>query len=80
MRIYLTLDIQRYKLLFQFWCGTHIKMPFFIYHNKNSFSKIFDHFDHLVDELKVDTLDISKTRILKLQPLNITVSLHEKVI
>ena len=55
---------------------------YFFYLNINSFSKNVDNFNHLIDELKVeiDILDISESRILKSQSLNITVGLQNKVI
>ena len=54
----------------------------FVHLNINSLSKNFDHFNHLINELKLwfDILGISESRILKPQSLNTSVSLHNYVI
>ena len=48
----------------------------FFHFNINSFSKNFDKFIHLINELKLefDIFGISKSRIVKSQPLNSNVS------
>ena len=53
----------------------------FFHLNINSLSKIFDNFNHLFNELKLefDILGISESRILKSQSLNINDSLQNYV-
>ena len=54
----------------------------FFHLNINSFSKNFDNFNPLINELKLefDILDISESRILKFQSLNTNVRLQNYVI
>ena len=54
----------------------------FFHLNINSLSKIFDNFNHLINELKLgfDILIISELRILKCQSLNTNVSMQNYVI